>query len=443
MPTGSLKVQAFQGNTYKPVENARVSVLGTSVPNVSQNAVTDSSGQTREVELTAPPIQYSQAPTGNIPYSLYDVRVQAPGFNDLIVRGCQVYPDQVALQDCRLQSSAGTRQGTVIEINIMPNVLVGNYPRKIPESPIKVPQQEGPGFVVLNQTVVPEYIVVHAGGPNSYAPNYTIRYRDYLKNVASSEIFSTWPENAIRANVYCINSFVLNRVFTEWYRNKGKNFTITNSTAYDQAFNYGRTIYANISRIVDELFTSYVKRPNVKQPLLTQFCDGVKVQCPNWLTQWGSKYLADRGYSPYSILTHFYGSNLNLAVAPKVEGIPSSYPGYSLGVGASGLPVRNLQTYLNAISNNYPAIPKVRVDGVYGTGTKNSVAAFQRIFNLYPTGVVNYPTWYKISDIYTAVSKIGELRGTSKYTERKFVPPAPFVYDGEDIPSVSYFDNEI
>ncbi|MDP4178807.1 MAG: peptidoglycan-binding domain-containing protein, partial [Bacillota bacterium] len=410
MPTGNLKVQVFQGNSYKPVENAVIKVVGTSYANVKQNAVTDSSGTTNEVELETPPIQYSQVPSKNIPYSLYDVSVEVPGYNSFMVKGCQVYPERVALQECRLQKT-GLRQGEVTQINVSPNVLVGNYPRKIPESPIKIPAQEGTGFVVLNQAVVPEYIVVHAGDPNNTsAPNYTIRYRDYIKNVASSEIFSTWPESTIRANVYCIVSFTLNRVFTEWYKNKGKNFTVTNSTAYDQAFNYGRTIYANISRIVDELFATYVKRPTLKQPLLTQYCDGINVQCPGWLTQWGSKYLGDKGYTPYNILTHFYGTDLNLAAAPKVSGIPSSYPGYTLRAGSSGLAVSNLQRYLNAISNNYPAIPKQRVDGVYGTTTKKAVTAFQKIFNLYPTGEVNYPTWYRISDIYVAVKNIAELR---------------------------------
>lgn len=433
MANGRLQIQTFNGDTYQPVQNAKVTILNTSEPGKRQNIniQTDSSGLTNVVELDAPPVLFSQAPSKNVPYKLYDIKVEAPGFSDFMVKGCQVFPERTAFQECRLQRT-GSRQANLDEINILPNTLVGKYPRKIPEAKIKVPQQGAKGFVVLAQPVVPQYVVVHAGDPDDpSAPNYTVGYKDYIKNVASCEIFSTWPETTIRANIYCINSFVLNRIYTEWYTNKGKNFTITNSTAYDQAFNYGRNIYDNISRIVDELFTTYVKIPGAKQPLLTMYCDGSNVQCPGWLTQWGSKYLGDQGYYPYDILTNFYGTNISLETAVKISGIPSSYPGYTLSVGSSGAAVRKIQTFLNSISDKYPLIPKVAVDGVYGSKTKDAVATFQKIFQLYPTGVVNYPTWYRISDIYVAVNKLAELRGL-------FVPPVPFRASIDELPKVHY-----
>lgn len=411
MAEGRLQIKTYSGDTYVPVKNAKVSILDkTNQGNALYNINTDTLGASEEINLTAPPIEYSMRPSKEIPYSLYDVRVQADGYEDLFIKGCQIYPEQLAIQQCNMRA-AGSRQWRQELIDILPNTLVGNYPSKIPELAIKpIPKGES-GFVVLNEVVIPEYITVHAGDPNNNsAPNYTVRYKDYIKNVASCEIFSTWPENTIRSNVYCIISFTLNRIYTEWYRNKGKNFQITNSTAYDHAFIYGRNIYSNIGRIVDEIFSTYVKIPTAKQPLLTQYCDGVKVQCPGWLTQWGSKYLGEQGRTPYEILTHFYGNNISFASAPKVAGIPQSYPGYTLGIGATGTPVRNVQTFLNKIAVNYPIIPKVAVNGTYDQATRNAVLAFQKLFNLSQTGSVNYTTWYKISDIYVGVTKIAELK---------------------------------
>ncbi|QAA30635.1 peptidoglycan-binding domain-containing protein [Clostridium manihotivorum] len=446
---GDLKIQCFQGDNYVPLDRARITISPTG-QFVSPNAktiqlITDSSGLTQQVPLDTPPIDYSQAPTNQIPYSLANVRVERDGFEPLFVRGCQVYPDRVAFQQCRMVPVSNTRQQQDI-IVILPNKLVGNFPPKIPESPEKVMPPPASG-VVLPYPVVPEYVVVHQGVPNdASAPNYTVRYKDYIKNVASSEIFPTWSDNTIRANLYCIISFTLNRIYTEWYRGKGKNFDITSSTAYDHAFSYGRNIFDNIDRIADEIFSSYVKRPGRRQPLLTQYCDGKNVQCPGWLTQWGSKYLGDEGKAPFDILTSFYGTDLELNRADQVKGIPSSYPGYNLTIGAKGEPVRTIQTFLNRISVAYPLIPKLSVDGDYGPNTANSVKTFQGVFNLPQTGVVDYATWYKISDVYVGVSKIAELRGYSYDTkevgiERTFFPPSTNIYRNDDVPYVQYFDD--
>lgn len=444
MPSGNLVVQVFQEDSFIPVENAVITITQgkeEGARQIEQKITTNSSGRTNPVELPAPPIENSMTPSNKKPYSLCDIRVEAKSFAPFIVKGCQIYPQNTALQLCNMKKTA-TRQPEDIII-VEPNTLVGNFPPKIPESPMKPLPPPPSGLVVLQEPVVPQFIVVHTGVPDDpSAPNYKVRFRDYIKNVASSEIFSTWSESTIRANILCILSFTLNRIYTEWYRGKGKNFDITNSTAYDHAFTYGRNIYKNIGAIVDELFTTYIKRPAANQPLLTQYCDGVKVQCPNWLTQWGSKYLGDSGKTPYEILTNFYGSNLSLVKADKVSGIPKSYPGYTLGLGATGQPVRTVQSYLNRISQNYPAIPKVPVNGVYGDSTRKAVLAFQDIFNLPQTGTVDYGTWYKISDVYVAVTKIAELRGEYGLRERTFMPPVFHSAEFEDIPTIDYFDDE-
>ena len=300
---------------------------------------------------------------------------------------------------------------TFQRIVIPPHTLFYEYPPKIEEAEIK-PINEN-GEIVLSKVVVPEYIVVHDGPVNdSAAGNYYVRYKDYIKNVASSEIYATWPDDTIRANILAIMSFTLNRVYTEWYRNKGYDFTITSSTAYDHKWIYGRNIFASIDRIVDELFENYLSRPNVRQPILTQYCDGKQVQCRNrgWMTQWGSKALGDQGYSAIEILRTFYGNDMYINVAEAISGIPSSWPGYDLDIGASGNKVRQIQEQLNTIAEAYPAVPVVTADGIYGPETQNSVRIFQSIFGLDQTGIVDYPTWYKIQEIYVAVSRIAELR---------------------------------
>ena len=193
------------------------------------------------------------------------------------------------------------------------------------------------------------------------------------------------------------------------YRNKGYDFTITSSTAFDHKWMYGRNIFESISQIVDELFDNYLSRPGVRQPILTQYCDGERVQCPNWMTQWGSKYLGDQGYSAIEILRNFYGDNMYINTAEEISGIPASWPGQPLDIGSSGSKVRQIQEQLNAISKAYPALPSVTADGIYGEATQNAVREFKRIFGLPATGVVDYPTWYEIQDIYVGVTRIAEL----------------------------------
>lgn len=448
--TGLLQVSLLNSDKLAPIEGASVKVTEVSKngeQGKSGEYVTGISGETVNIELPTPDIANSMEPSGKIPYGLYDIEINNPGFETLSVRGVQVLPEELAIQLARVEPLKETNQRQDVNIIIInANTLVGDFPAKIPEDPEKALPPPPSGFVVLPEPVIPEFIVVHQGSPNdTTAPNYTVRFKEYIKNVASCEIFATWPESTIRANIYCILSFTINRIYTEWYRGKGKNFDITSSTAYDHAFNYGRNIYESINVIVDEIFTNYIKRFGQKQPLLTQYCDGIKVKCPGWLTQWGSKYLGDDGKTPYEILTNFYGSDLEIVTANRVEGIPSSYPGYTLGIGTSGEPVRTIQRFLNRISDNFPAVPKVKVDGIYGENTANAVRAFQKIFNLPISGTVNYPTWYAISDIYVGVSKIAELRGDFRgdYRGEKkiFIPHTPHknVYD---FPTVEYYQDK-
>lgn len=413
MPEGRIKVQCFYGDSYIPIDKCKVKITKSSIQENEKNHIlveTDSSGLTNDIPVEAPLLEYSMNPSDNLPYSLYDLNIEREGFEEAVIKGVQVYPDRTALQQVNLISNNTNRKSRSEVIIILPNTLYGSYPEKIPENPDK-PLPPPSSGVVLAKPVVPEFITVHQGSPNdNSAPNYTVEYKEYIKNVASCEIYCTWPESTIRANILCIISFTLNRIYTEWYRGKGKNFDITSSTAYDHAFNYGRNIYDSISVIVDEIFSTYIRRFGKKQPLLTQYCDGRNVSCPEWLSQWGSKYLGDQGKGPYDILTYYYGNDIELTTAEQVQGSPKSYPGYDLTIGSSGEEVRMIQEFLNRIAKNYPLIPTVSVDGVYGADTAEAVKTFQGIFNLPKTGVVDYATWYQISNIYVGVSKIAELK---------------------------------
>ncbi len=262
---------------------------------------------------------------------------------------------------------------------------------------------------MVGRPFIPEKITVHLGAPDSNAENVTVNFSDYIKNVASSEIYPTWPESALRANIYAQISYALNRVYTEWYRSRGYDFDITNSTAFDQSFVKNRDIFENISRIVDEIFNDYIRRQGNVEPLFAAFCDGREVVCDG-LSQWGSVELANQGLGPYDILTRYYGNDIELVNDAPVQSITESYPGTPLRLGSSGQEVRTIQTQLNRISRDYPLIPKINsVDGVFGTETQEAVQQFQQIFNLTPDGIIGKATWYRIKYLFVAVSKLAEL----------------------------------
>ena len=402
---GRLQVNTFLVNVGRPLINSLVRVMPRGGGSVIEEMFTDSSGQTPQIDLPAPPPEFSMRPDMPQPFSEYDISVIVDGRIVSTVEGVQIFPNKTSFQDIRLTPGAyGTRN-----IVIQPPVLWGTFPPKVPEEPTK-PLPYASGFVVLPEPVIPEFIIVHDGVPSDKtAANYWVPFKEYIKNVASCEIFPTWPDATLTANILAILSFTLNRVYTEWYRGQGFDFTITNSTAYDHAFQYGRDIFDSITAVVDDIFTTFITRPGIRQPLLAQYCDGKRVACPNWMSQWGSMDLGEQGYMAVDILKYFYGDDIFLMQANKVAGVPQSFPGTNLQTGSTGPNVRMIQEQLNAIANNYPAIRKVRVDGVFGAETREAVEMFQQIFRLPPDGIVGFATWYRISNIYVAVTRMGEL----------------------------------
>ena len=407
--TGTLQISVVSALGMSPIPGATVTISYTGDPDSPiETLTTDESGQTPEINLKAPPRELSLTPDiTEQPYSEYNIQVTAEGFETVLVSGSEILAGAYSLQPIRMNPLDVTEEEEKVVV-IPPHTLFGEYPPKIPEEEIK-PMNET-GEIVLSRVVIPEYVIVHDGAPSDpTARDYYVRYRDYIKNVASSEIYSTWPDATIRANVLAIMSFTLNRVYTEWYRNKGYSFTITSSTAYDQKFMYGLNIYQSISDVVDEMFQNYLSRPNVRQPILTQYCDGQRVTCSNWLSQWGSKYLGDQNYETIEILRYYYGNNMFINTAEEVSGIPASWPRVDLSVGSTGEKVRQIQEQLARISRSYPAIPTITPDGIYGPATREAVERFQSIFGLPVTGVIDFRTWYRISEIYVAVTRIAEL----------------------------------
>ena len=360
---GRLEIRVNARIQARPVSGARVTVSYTGDPqNVIEELITDGDGRTETLDLATPPLEYSLEPNVNQPYSEYTVKVEAEGYELVEVTGSELLSGEQSVQQVDLEPAEGA---AFADVTIPDHTLFGEYPAKIPESEIK-PTGES-GEIVLSRVVIPEYIIA-------------------------------------------IMSFTLNRVYTEWYRNKGYDFTITSSTAYDHKWIYGRNIFDSISLVVDEIFADYLSRPNVKQPILTQYCDGNRVSCPNWMSQWGSKNLADQGYSTIQILRNYYGDNMYINTAEEISGIPSSWPGYDLTIGSSGNKVLQMQEQLNVIAEVYSSIPTVYENGYFDEETQDAVEAFQRLFGLPVSGIVDYPTWYKIQSIYVAVTRIAELQ---------------------------------
>lgn len=405
--TGSLLVNVVSNENNFPIPDAEISVSYTGEPESTlEQLVTNSSGQTEQVSLAAPPVDLSLAPSLIQPYSEYTLMVRAQGFEPVAISGTEILADTLALQPVRMVPIADEVSPDV-PIVIPDHTLYGEYPPKIAEAEVKPVAETGE--IVLSRVVVPQTIIVHDGVPTDpTAPNYYVPYGDYIKNVASSEIYATWPRETIIANVLAIMSFTLNRVYTEWYRNQGYDFTITSSTAFDHKWIYGRNIYESISQVVDEIFNSYLSRPGIRQPILTQYCDGQRVRCPNWMSQWGSCDLGEQGYTAIQIIRNYYGSDMYINTAEQVSGVPSSFPGYNLTIGASGDKVRQVQEQLDTIAGVYTVIPRITADGIFGPDTEEAVRQFQTIFKLPVTGIIDFATWYRISHIYVGITRIAE-----------------------------------
>ncbi|MBE5928570.1 MAG: peptidoglycan-binding protein [Lachnospiraceae bacterium] len=408
MALGNLRVNVTSEIGNKPLEGAVIRVVSPDEPNrVIEQTTTDSSGKTQDIELSAPPLEYSIEPGANKPYSEYTIYIDAEGYIPVEISGAEILSGETAIQNKKLLPiEPNNEEGT--ELFVIPDhTLWGDYPPKIEEPEIQ-PVNES-GEIVLSRVVIPEYVVVHDGPPNdSSAENYYVPYKDYIKNVASSEIYATWTYETIVANILAIQSFTLNRVYTEFYRNRGYDFTITSSTAYDHKWIPGRNIFQSISEVVDSIFSNFLSRPGVTQPILTQYCDGRRVTCPGLMSQWGSQSLGEQGYSAIEIINYYYGDSMYINSTEVISGIPSSWPGFNLDIGSAGEKVRQMQTQLNVISDGYPLIPKITADGIYGPATAEAVRVFQDVFDLPETGVVDFPTWYKISEIYVGVSRIAE-----------------------------------
>lgn len=405
--SGLIQVNVTDITNDHPIELATVEIYDEKTPpELLYTLRTDSSGQTEQVSLPSPPFDYSQSPNQPVPYTDYTIKISAYGYQPMTVTGSSIFPENTSFQPVRMTPLEDLPGKDLIIIG--PNTLNGDFPPKEWEAEIK---PIGEGEIVLSRVVVPETIVVHDGLPtNSSAPNYYVPYRDYIKNVASSEIYSTWPEATLIANILAIQSFTLNRVYTEWYRNQGYEFTITSSTQFDHKWVYGRNIFQEISIIVDEIFDQYLSFPEVKQPILTQYCDGKRVTCSGWMSQWGSQSLGEEGYSPIEILRYYYGDTMYINIAEQISGIPASWPRYDLTIGAEGDKVRQLQEQLLVISEIYSAIPSVTPTGYYDEVTADAVRAFQKVFGLPQSGVTDFSTWYKISQIYVGLTRIAELR---------------------------------
>lgn len=437
MAIGYLMMQARTAHDAVPLSGVQVSVLDDEQNRVYE-LTTDENGETRSVSLETVDKSYSQNEnfTGT-PYVTYNVLAQAEGFNALYVSDIPIFDGELAVLPLSLvPMQGGQRNSEQIEISVgSPAVAMeGERNQEGQRGNIGAPY-------VLRQVVIPNPITVHLGAPDSAASNVQVSFPDYVKNVASSEIYPTWPEAALRANIYAIITFALNRVYTEWYRSRGYNFDITNSTAYDQYFIYGRPIYESISRIVDQIFNEYVRRQGQNAPYFTSFCNGTTSYCAG-LSQWGTVSLANQGYTPIRILRYYYPDDIEIAETNVISGEVTSYPGTLLKTGSTGLDVQTIQTYLNRIRRNYPAIPAITDEaGVFGESTRAAVTKFQSIFNLATDGIVGKSTWYKISSLYTAVTRLAELDSEGNTLGIGTVPPSSVLRQGsrgQDVITLQY-----
>ncbi len=428
MGTGYLKIATSTANGVAPVANASYIIKDKSGA-VLYTGLTDANGESPVYSLQAPDSEFSQTPLARVtPFALYDVSVRQNDFQSIDKIDVQVF-DKIT---------------TVVALNLEPYINGQDdadqafiTPPQNVSMPTTTRGQLGtneilgatPGERVLTSVVVPDYITVHLGTPNSSATNVRVPFIDYIKNVVSSEIYPTWPTNALLANITAIVTFALNRIYTEWYRARGYSFDITNSTAYDMAYVQNREIFANISQLVDGVFTVYANREGFRNPYFTEFCNGTTATCRG-LSQWGTVSLANNGLSVLEILRYYYPKDLILSNAPTGT-VQSSYPGSPLRLGSSGTDVRRIQTFLNRIRQNYPLIPTISpVDGVFGAQTQEAVKVFQRTFNLTSDGVVGIGTWNKISQIYTAVTGLSELNGEGERIGVGTTPPTSVLRQG-------------
>lgn len=440
MAIGYLMIQARTAHEAVPLSGVQIRILNEEGRSAYE-LTTDESGETQAIPLETLSRDFSQNQyyTGT-PYLSYDVYARAAGFNSAYISDIPIFDGETAVLPLTLLPMQETQRSPMqAEISIGKPAVAMNDERHQEGSTAASPY-------ILRQVVIPNPITVHLGAPGSNASNVWVSFPDYVKNVASSEIYPTWPDAALRANIYAIITFALNRVYTEWYRSRGYDYDITNSTAYDQYFIYGRPIYDSISRIVDEIFNEYVRRSGQDSPYFTSFCNGTTATCQG-LSQWGTVTLANQGLAPLQILRSYYPRDIEIAETNIITGVLSSYPGTPLKAGSRGLNVQTIQTYLNRIRRNYPAIPAITDEaGVFGNSTRAAVTKFQSIFNLAADGIVGKATWYKISSIYAGITRLAELDSEGTSLGIGTVPPDSILRQGSvgpDVITLQYLLNVI
>ncbi len=437
MAIGYLIIQARTAHDALPLSGAQIWITDGGEKSV-YHLTTDESGETEKIPLETLDRSLSLDPNfQGIPYISYHVLAFANGFNSVHISGIPILEGETAIQPIEfVPMREKQRIPTVTEIRISaPAVsMSGNRYQTAPDTD---PQ-------VLRQVAIPNPITVHLGSPGAAAANVQVSFPNYVKNVASSEIYPTWPEASLRANIYAVITFALNRIYTEWYRSRGYSFDITNNTAYDQYFIYGRNIYESISRIVDQIFNEFVRRQGQNAPYFTSFCNGTTATCPG-LSQWGTVTLANQGLSPLQILRSYYPKDVEIAETNIITGVLSSYPGTALKTGSTGLDVQTIQAYLDRIRRNYPAIPAITDEtGVFGESTKAAVTRFQSIFSLAPDGIVGKSTWNKLSYLYTSVTRLAELDSEGTSLGIGTVPPSSILRpgsSGQDVITLQYLLN--
>ena len=402
MATGILRIQAFAARQSAPVEGVTVNIVG---DGFTAARMTDAEGNAADVILTAPDCALSleENNTTRLPYAVCSLTASKAGYRTVRIQGIQVFAGQVTLaQPEMIPETEEDRDVENPPIVIPPHPLFagGGGSGRAPADPC-VPR-------VLDRVIIPKNITVHLGKPAASARNVTVSFRSYIANVASSEVYPTWPESALRANIHCQISLALNRIYTEWYPSRGYSFNITNSTSYDQYYVHGRTVFDVMVRLTDDIFNTYLRKTGTVNPYYSEYCDGKSVTCPG-LKQWGTVTLAKQGKTPLQILKYYYGNDIEIVRTNNIQAIPQSYPGSPLRQGDSGTAVFTLQRQLNRIAKDYPFFGKLTVDGVFGPRMVSTVKTFQRQFNLTADGVVGRQTWYKISYIYVSVKDLAEL----------------------------------
>ena len=403
MMNGILRIQTYRPRQSAPVEGVTVVITGSGF---TAHRITDAEGNAEDVAICAPACALSldENNTTTLPYAVCSLTARKPGYRTVRIQGIQIFAGQVTL--ARPEMIPDTEEGKDI---VNPPVIIPTHALFAGNGGSgPAPTDPCTGSRVLDRVIVPKNITVHLGRPAASARNVTVSFRDYIANVASSEVYPTWPIEALKANIHCQISLALNRIYTEWYPSKGYTFNITNSTSYDQYYVHGRTVFDVMVKLTDDIFNTYIRKTGTVNPYYSEYCDGKSVTCPG-LKQWGTVTLANNGRSALQILRYYYGSDIEIVRTSNIQSIPQSYPGSPLRQGSTGAAVFTLQRQLNRITKDYPFLGLLTVDGIFGRKMAETVKKFQRQFNLTADGVVGRSTWYKISYIYVSVKDLAEL----------------------------------